>query len=171
MDQCITKYGGLVWSIAKRYVKDHSSAEDVVQETFTDLWKSAKRYDPAVATECTFVGMLARRRAIDSARKESRRPTLVPLPEAESLSHATIEPTTGAYCESEDVRAALKELPEKTQLIFSLHFDQGMTHPEIVEKTGLPLGTVKTRLRRGLIDLRNKLRLNKGAQPSLPTSS
>ena len=171
MDLCITKYGGLVWSIAQRYVKDRCSAEDVVQETFTDLWKSAKRYNPAVATECTFVGMLARRRSIDYLRKESRRPTLEPLPETESLSHAAIEPSAATHCESEDVRAALKQLTEETQLIFSLHFDQGMTHPEIVEKTGLPLGTVKTRLRRGLIEVRNKLRLSEGAQPPLPASS
>ena len=69
------------------------------------------------------------------------------------------------------MRAVMKQLPEVTQLIFSLHFDQGMTHPEIVEQTGLPLGTVKTRLRRGLIELRNKLRLLEAAQPSPTTSS
>ena len=167
MDHCITKYGGLVWSIARRHVKDHSAAEDVVQETFTDLWKSAKRYDPAIATECTFVGMLARRRAIDFARKESRRPLLEPLPEAESLPYATTEPTAAVRCESENVRAALRELPGETQQIFSLHFDEGMTHPEIAEKTGLPLGTVKTRLRRGLIEVREKLRRLDGAQSSI----
>lgn len=169
MEQCITKFGPLVWSIAKRHVQDHSALEDIVQEAFTDLWKSAKRYNPAIATESTFVGLLARRRAIDFARKESRRPQLEPLPDANSLPHASIESSATLRCESEDVRAALKELPEETQQIFSLHFDEGMTHPEIVEKTGLPLGTVKTRLRRGLIDLRNKFRrLDSGQSPSNP---
>lgn len=158
MDNCIVKYGGLVWSIALRYVKDRSSAEDVVQETFTDLWKSAKRYDPSVATECTFIGMLARRRAIDFARKQSRQPLLEPLPDAEALPHASTEPSAAVRCESADVREALKQLPEETQRIFALHFDEGMTHPEIAEKTGLPLGTVKTRLRRGLIEVRTLLR-------------
>ena len=158
MELCISKYGPLVWSIAKRHVQDHSSVEDVVQETFTDLWTSAKLYNPGIATEATFVGLLARRRAIDYARKESRRPQLEPLPDAESLPHATIDSASVLHCESEDIRTALKELPVETQQIFSLHFDGGMTHPEIVEKTGLPLGTVKTRLRRGLIELRNKLR-------------
>lgn len=171
MEQCISKFGPLVWSIAKRHVQDHSAAEDVVQETFTDLWKSAKRYNPDIATESTFVGLLARRRAIDFARKESRRPQLEPLPETESFPQAAIESTAALRCESEDVRAALKELPEETQQIFSLHFDEGMTHPEIVKKTGLPLGTVKTRLRRGLIDLRNKMgRLDNARQlpPATP---
>ena len=169
MEQCISKFGPLVWSIAKRHVQDHSAVEDVVQEAFTDLWKSAKRYNPDIATESTFVGLLARRRAIDFARKESRRPQLEPLPDAESLPHASIESSAAQRCESEDIRAALKELPEETQQIFSLHFDEGMTHPEIVKKTGLPLGTVKTRLRRGLIDLRNKFRRLESAQS--PSSS
>lgn len=166
MEQCIRKFGPLVWSIARRHVQDHSAAEDIVQETFTDLWKSAKRFNPDIATESTFVGLLARRRAIDFARKESRRPKLEPLSDTESLPQASVESAAGLRCESEDVRAALKELPKETQQIFSLHFDEGMTHPEIVEKTGLPLGTVKTRLRRGLIDLRNILRRLDSEQPS-----
>ena len=170
MEQCLCQFGPLIWSIAKRHVNDHSAAEDVVQETFADLWKSAKRYNPGIATESTFVGLLARRRAIDFARKESRRPQLEPLPEGEFLTQAATESAAVFHCESEDVRAALRELPVETQEIFSLHFDEGMTHPEIVEKTGLPLGTVKTRLRRGLIDLRNKLRhLDRGQQPTSAT--
>ena len=171
MDHCISKYGGLVWSIAQRYVQDRSSAEDIVQETFTDLWKSAKRFDPAIATECTFIGLLARRRAIDFARKESRRPQLEPLSEAESLPHPSVEPSAAVSCKSEDVRAALKQLPQETQQLFSLHFDEGMTHPEIAKKTGLPLGTIKTRLRRGLIEVREKLRHLDGAQPFTSATS
>jgi RNA polymerase sigma-70 factor (ECF subfamily) len=170
MEDCLTKYGGLVWSIAQRYAKDRSSAEDIVQETFTDLWKSAGRYDPAVATESTFIGMLARRRAIDFARKESRRPIFETLPDAEALPHVSPEPSAARSCESQDVRDALKQLPEETQQIFCLHFDEGMTHPEIVEETGLPLGTVKTRLRRGLIDVRNILHRLEGVQPSLSSA-
>jgi RNA polymerase sigma-70 factor (ECF subfamily) len=170
MEHCITKYGSLVWSIARRYVKDHSSAEDVVQETFTDLWKSAKRYDPAIATECTFIGMLARRRAIDFARKESRRPALEPLPEPDTLQHPAVESAAPVRCESEDVRKALEQLPPDTQQLFSLHFDEGMTHPEIAEKTGLPLGTIKTRLRRGLIDVRDILRRLESTQPSISST-
>jgi RNA polymerase sigma factor (sigma-70 family) len=170
MENCIAKYGSLVWAIAKRHVQDHSAVEDIVQETFTDLWKSAKHYDPAIASESTFIGLLSRRRAIDFSRKESRRPQLEPMPEAESLPYAVIESSASLRCDSSDVRAALKELPEETQKIFSLHFDEGMTHPEIVEKTGLPLGTVKTRLRRGLINLRNRLSRLDNPQPFSPAN-
>ena len=171
MELCITKYGPLVWSIAKRHLQDHSAIEDVVQETFTDLWKSAKRYNPDIAAQSTFVGLLARRRAIDYARKEKRRPKLEPFPETESSLEPALESSAALRCQNEDVRAALKGLSEETQHIFSLHFDKGMTHPEIVEQTGLPLGTVKTRLRRGLIDLRNTLRRLDSGQPSIPTTS
>ena len=174
MQQCITQYSGLVWSIASRYLKNHTCVEDVVQETFTDLWKSANRYDPTVASESTFIGMLARRRAIDFVRKESRRPQFEPLPDAELLPHSPTEPTPFIRGESGDVVAAIKDLSEETRQIFFLHFDEGMTHPEISEKTGLPLGTVKTRLRRGLIEVRNKLRLaesGEAAQPSISINS
>ena len=166
MEKCINRYGPLVWSIARKHVSDHSAAEDIVQETFTDLWKSAKRFNASIASESTFVGVLARRRAIDFVRKESRRPQLEPLPETDALPQAAIESAATLRCESSDVQAALKKLPEETREIFMLHFEQGMTHPEIVEKTGLPLGTVKTRLRRGLIELRNKLRRLDGDQPT-----
>lgn len=171
MERCITNYGNLVWSITLRYLKDRSAAEDLVQEIFTELWKKADRYNPAIASESTFIGMLARRRAIDYVRKENRRPQLESLEENESISHATVESTSVVRCENEDVKNALKILPEQTQQIFSLHFDQGMTHSEIVEKIGLPLGTVKTRLRRGLIEIRDHLRRIEGAEPNFPATS
>jgi RNA polymerase sigma-70 factor (ECF subfamily) len=158
MTQCIQEFGPLVWSIVRRYVRDQGSAEDLVQEAFTDLWKSASRFNPAIGTATTFVGLLARRRAIDFTRKEKRRPQLEPLPESESLNEPSEGPTAIINTEKQEVREALKTLPEESRRIFELHFIEGLTHPEIVEKTGQPLGTVKTRLRRGLIELRNRLR-------------
>ncbi len=158
MERCITRYGRLVWSIARKYVRNPSAAEDLVQETFTDLWKSARRYNPALSGEQTFISVLARRRAIDFARKQGRQPLLEPLPDAELLPLTGASSSPDRRCHNVDIRNALSELPSETKTLFSLHFDQGLTHPEIVSRTGMPLGTVKTRIRRGLIEARNLLR-------------
>ena len=171
MEECIREYGGLVWTITRRYVSDPLAAEDVVQEIFTDLWKSASRYDPAVAAESTFIGVLARRRSIDWIRKLSRQPTLEPLPEAENINQVSMEPSASKRCEGKEVRGALRLLPEETQHLFALHFDKGLSHPEISRETSLPLGTVKTKLRRGLIEVRTILsRLDSGSLSTLPNS-
>lgn len=171
MEGCISRYGGLVWSITRRYVGDRGAAEEVVQEIFTELWRCAGRYDPSVAKESTFVSMLARRRAIDWLRKQSRQPVLDPLPEVDAIPIADDDPSPSRACETEDVRRAVDHLPDETRNLFDLHFDQGLTHPEIAEKTGMPLGTVKTRLRRGLIEVRNHLRRLEGGGELLPSSS
>lgn len=157
MDECITCYGGIVWAIARRYIKDSSEAEDLVQEVFTEIWKKAASYDPAIASESTFVGLIARRRAIDFLRRLGRRPGFETLDAAESLAQPTAE-ISSVICDPETVRSSLATLPDDTRQLFQLFFDDGFTHPEIAEKTGLPLGTVKTRLRRGLITLRDQLK-------------
>lgn len=169
MERCIDFYGGLVWSIARRHVNDSSLVEDVVQEIFMDLWKSAGRYDPKLAVETTFIGTLARRRAIDAVRRRSRQPATEPLPDFDSLDHAATEPDPSMRCEREDVRTALTDLPDQTRELFALHFDEGLTHPEIADKTGLPLGTIKTQLRRGLIQVRNTLRRLEGGELASPS--
>lgn len=156
MNLCITQYGGIVWSIAKRYIKDASEAEDLVQEVFTEIWKKAASFDPAIASESTFVGLIARRRAIDFLRRQGRQPGFEPLDAAESLPHPTTE-VSSVQCDPETVKSSLANLPSDLRQLFHLFFEDGFTHPEIAERTGLPLGTVKTRLRRGLITLREQL--------------
>lgn len=69
MEDCISEYRGLMWSIVRKYSRNQSDAEDLVQEIFTSLWKVAPRFDPKHATETTFIGMLARRRALDRPLK------------------------------------------------------------------------------------------------------
>src|SRR3954470_11204914 len=71
--ECLARYGGLVWSIARRF--EGNDAEDAVQEIFLDLWRSAPRFDPQLSSEPAFVAMLARRRLIDRRRMRQRRPT------------------------------------------------------------------------------------------------
>lgn len=156
MNLCITRYGGLVWSIVRKSVKENAEAEDLVQEVFTEIWKKASAFDPAVASEATFIGLIARRRAIDFLRRKGRQPGFETLDAAESIPLPTSE-TSSVTCDPETIKSSVASLPAETRELFQLFFDHGFTHPEIAEKTGLPLGTVKTRLRRGLITLREQL--------------
>jgi RNA polymerase sigma-70 factor (ECF subfamily) len=156
MNLCINQHGGIVWAIARRYIKDSAEAEDLVQEVFTEVWKKAASFDPTIASESTFIGLIARRRAIDFLRRLGRRPDFEPLAAAESLPLPTSR-NSSITCDPEAVKSSLAKLPDDTRQLFSLFFEDGFTHPEIAERTGLPLGTVKTRLRRGLITLRDQL--------------
>ena len=156
MKRCIDKYGPLVWSIVCRRISERNDAEEACQEIFTEIWQKAGSYKPEVARETTYIGMIARRRSIDWQRKQSRLPSLTDLesiPDSLSaVSHA------GSDLDRELLWKALEQLPETTRELFTLHFIKGMTHEEIAQKTGSPLGTVKTRLRRGLIDARKLLK-------------
>jgi RNA polymerase sigma factor (sigma-70 family) len=157
MNERIDRFGGLVWSIVRRSVRNASDAEDLVQQIFTEVWKKAGVYNPATASESTFVALVARRRTIDHLRKTGRQPDIEPIEAAESVPAAEVDTTPGHW-DAEAVRASLASLPEDTRHLFRLFFEQGFTHPEIAGNTGLPLGTVKTRLRRGLLTLREHLR-------------
>jgi RNA polymerase sigma-70 factor, ECF subfamily len=170
MEACIEAHGGLVWSIVLKRVRDRSAAEDLTQEIFTEIWKTSGRYDPSIASESGFVAMIARRRAIDWSRKQQRLPEMESLPEKADFP-APVE-TPGHAMDRDSLWKALESLPDETRRLFTLHFEQGLTHSEIAESTGLPLGSVKTRLRRGLLEARallgrlgDRLNLNPGPPP------
>lgn len=167
MEEFIGAYGPLVWGIVLKRVRDHSAAEDLTQEIFTEIWKHAGRHDPKIASEAGFVAVIARRRAIDWGRKQQRLPQMETLDASENLPAPTQVP--GESMDRDVLWQALSPLPDETRQLFALHFEQGMTHTEISEKTGLPLGSVKTRLRRGLIEARSLLsRLRPGVTPPPP---
>jgi RNA polymerase sigma-70 factor (ECF subfamily) len=158
MEDCIREFGGLVWTLVSRRVADPTTAEDLTQEIFTEIWKSSSRFDPSKGSEATFVGLIARRRALDWIRKKERQPDFQPLPDdLDARMPQSVEPGESSY-DIEQVRQAVDGLPEETRKLFSLHFDQGMSHDEIARNTGMALGSVKTRLRRGLIEARSNLR-------------
>ena len=155
--ECLSRHGGLVWSLARRLCRAPGEVEDAVQEIFMDLWKNASRFDPSKGTEPTFVATLARRRLIDRARRHRRRPTPAPLPE--SLADPLPCPATLAERGDDARRAAeaLAMLREPERVVLSLSIGRGLTYEEISRSTGMPLGTVKTHARRGLISLRGRL--------------
>ena len=169
MRECIEAHGPLVWGIVRRRVKDHFAAEDLVQEIFTEVWKSSGRYDPAIASEAGFISMIARRRAIDWLRRQQRLPEMESLPEKSEIPAEVSVPGLGM--DRDTLWAALKRLPDETRRLFVLHFEKGMTHGEIADLTGQPLGSVKTRLRRGLIEARALLQRDSGGGMNLNPDS
>lgn len=154
---CLETYGGLIWSVARRLSLGPADAEDAVQEIFIDLWRSAARFDPAVASEAAFVTMLARRRAIDRRRRAQRRP------QAELISESLPEDTDGPDAvaaladEADAARRALEQLRPEPRRVIELAVWHGLTHTEIAERLDMPLGTVKTHARRGLQKVREAL--------------
>ena len=155
---CVDQFGGLVWSLARRLLGRPSDAEDAVQEVFIELWKNASRFDPAIASEATFVAMIARRRLIDRRRREVRRPESESVA-LEDVLIATDSEQANFELQDEAARAAaaLEQLKPEQQSVLRLAVCHGWPHQLIADRLGLPLGTVKTHVRRGLIRIREEL--------------
>jgi RNA polymerase sigma-70 factor (ECF subfamily) len=155
--RCIRRYGPLVWSIARRLSPTSEDAEDAVQEIFLDIWRHARRFDGTLGSEKVFVTMLARRTLIDRLR--SLRPRLraeTPIDDVlEQEGPATSRAERDA--ELDEARQLLRSLPLPQQRVIALSLVHGMSHAEISSSTGLPLGTVKTMLRRGVLRVRESL--------------
>jgi RNA polymerase sigma-70 factor (ECF subfamily) len=156
MDECLTRYGGLVWTIVLRRCANRADAEDVVQEVFLDLWKSAHRYDPAIAEESTFIAMVTRRRLIDRNRRQGRALETAALSE-ETEPVTAKAPTAEVRDEVAHVRQAMNNLNDDERQVIELAIDHGMSQAQIAEHTQLPLGTVKSHARRGMHRLRSLL--------------
>jgi RNA polymerase sigma factor (sigma-70 family) len=157
VEGCLAKYRGLVWSIARRFVDNYADAEDAVQEVFIELWRHAGRFDPALASESTFIGTIARRRLIDRKRRQSARPEATPMTDDLIASLPSESDRLETLEEGQRARSMLEKLRPEQRRVLELSIDQGMTQPEIAEATSLPLGTVKTHARRGLMRLRELL--------------
>jgi RNA polymerase sigma-70 factor (ECF subfamily) len=156
---CLDKYGGLVWSIARKMLRNSDDAEDAVQEIFVDIWKNAERFDESQSSETTFIAMIARRRIIDRIRRMNRRIT------ADSFEDVVAEPESRddkrvqLSVEAGQAAEALRLLKPEQQRVLQLSIVQGLSHQEIADLTGMPLGTVKTHARRGILQAREMLGL------------
>ena len=153
---CISRYGGLVWSLARRFLGNPTDAEDAVQDVFIELWKNAARYDPARSSEPTYITMIARRRLIDRKRRAGRTPVSQTLSD-EPVGAAPRSDRVEIEDEAAKAKAVLGELRDEERRVIQMAVYQGLTHEEIATATGLPVGTVKTHIRRGLIRVRERL--------------
>ncbi|MBA4029103.1 MAG: RNA polymerase subunit sigma-24 [Planctomyces sp.] len=157
----IARYGGLVHALARRFCHQSAEIDDAVQDIFLAVWRSAPRYDPALGSEETFVAMVARRRLIDRQRRAMRRPAPVMGMDLGASVGRPLTEDEAAPSEPGDIgqRALrlLESLRPEQQTVLRLSICRGLSHEEIAALLGMPLGTVKTHVRRGLIALRERL--------------
>lgn len=127
-----------------------------MQEIFIDLWKSAARFDSSIASETTFVAMIARRRLIDRGRRKMRRPEVPQI--AETVADRRERRDHTELTEQQRIaKSAFDQLRPEQQQVLQLAIHHGCSHEQIATATGMPLGTVKTHARRGLIKIRQIL--------------
>ncbi|MCY4476900.1 MAG: sigma-70 family RNA polymerase sigma factor [Gammaproteobacteria bacterium] len=162
MTDLVDKYGDLVWSLARRYFGASPVAQDSVQEAFLSLWSSAGRFRPDRGSELTFVLTVARRRMVDQVRHEARFSDGVPLVGDEVDPNSSDQARLDAQLEMMRVQPLLRELSGNEREILSLSLYEGYSHSEIAKRLNMPLGTVKTRIRRSLIRLRAALKVERG---------
>jgi RNA polymerase sigma-70 factor (ECF subfamily) len=145
------RYGSVVYSVALRVLGDTGSAEDVLQEVFMQLWRNPNAFDSSRGNLAPWLAVIARNRAIDSIRKRH--------PETDVADVViSVEPDMAGDAERgramEKVRGALSSMPAAQRNALEMAYFEGLSHSEIAAKTGEPLGTIKTRIRSGLLSLR-----------------
>jgi RNA polymerase sigma-70 factor, ECF subfamily len=154
------RHGRVVYSLALRIVRDQRDAEEVVQDVFAQAWRQSGRYAAGRGSVIAWLMTLTRSRAIDRLRGRRARP------DATGDSTAVLEISDAAASADEQldwaaqagrVRAALEALPLLQRVAIELAFYEGLTHTEIATRLEEPLGTVKTRIRQGLLKLRDQL--------------
>jgi RNA polymerase sigma-70 factor (ECF subfamily) len=157
------RYSRLVMSVALGVVGDRATAEEITFDIFLRAWQKADGYDPALAKVSTWLTRLARNRAIDRLRREAVRPAAHSVAFCDDVAPASertsSDPETAAHLalQRQRVRAAIAQLPEEQQQALALAFFQGYTHREIAGLLEQSLGTVKGRIRGGMIRLRELL--------------
>jgi len=154
---CVEEYGGLVWSLANRYLRNlGEDPEDAVQEIFSELWRQAARFDPAKGGEPAFVATIAHRRLTDQQRRVAARGRAV-AGFAENLPKVDVSPANPGGTDAAKAIEAFQKLTKEEQEVLSLSVLQGLSHERVAHAINIPIGTVKTRIRRGLIRLREAL--------------
>jgi len=148
-------HGTLVHSFCRRTLG--AEAADVTQEVFLEAWRNRHRYDPARGSLAGWLLGIARFRAIDALRAGGRRPDLVAETPDAPGAVGPDEDTVSRLAERMLVADALAQLPDRARLAVQLAFYEDLTHTEIAERCGVPLGTVKSDIRRGLERLRRHL--------------
>lgn len=157
VDECLSTYSGLVWSLARRWCSRHEDAEDAVQDIFIEIWRVAGTYNPEFGSESNYIAMIAKRRLIDRYRRRGREIETTLFVEESVSAEADHEKQAEISEEVERARGYMRELRPEEQRVLELAINDGLSQSEIAHATDLPLGTVKTHSRRGLVRLRELL--------------
>jgi len=156
MAQLFDRYGSLVYSIAFRVLKDSASAEDVMQEIFIRVWENPQAYVSGRGSLAAWLAVMARNRAVDILR---RRKPADPVEEVVLAALGNLAADAERNIMFERIRGLLGQLPNDQRYSVELAFFEGLTHSEIAERTNVPLGTVKTRIRTALLFLREAVQV------------
>lgn len=154
MTKLFDAYGGMVYSVALRVLRDSARAEDLLQDVFFQLWRKPESFVSSRGSLGAWLLVVTRNRAIDILRRKRPTESVDDYPLASTVNLAT-EVEREAMLRK--VRAILTDLPAEQRNILELAYFEGLSHTEIAERTGQPLGTVKTRMRSGLMSLRKAL--------------
>jgi RNA polymerase sigma-70 factor (ECF subfamily) len=149
-EEIYRRHGSLAFRVAYRMVRERAAAEDVTQEAFLGLWRAAARFDPTRSPLRSWLLLMVRSRGIDHIRRARNQSTHLPLDEIheehlQALEHTDAEADVRE--ETREIRELVSAIPLKQRQVVELVYYREMTHAEIATKLGLPLGTVKGRLR------------------------
>ena len=152
------RYARRLYGLGRRLLPERGMAEELVQDTFVRLWRSASSFDERKGSAQTFIFTLARRAAVDLLRRSAARPlgTLSDL-ESELPDEQVSDQEFGAILLGLEVREALSALPDKHREVLELLFDDGLTQREAADRLDVPLGTIKTRCFYALRGLKTEL--------------
>lgn len=170
VNDCINKYGNIIWALAKKFTPKQEDAEDAVQEIFMEIWQNAARYDSSKASESTFISIIARRRLIDRLRKVYRRPVIQSIEDVFETAPNVFESQINMKIQANQAVEAMKSLRAEHREMMILNIYEGMSHGEISQKLNVPLGTVKTHIRRGFDRVREVISHNKFRKESFATT-
>jgi len=154
MAELYDRYSSVVYAVALRVLQETSAAEDVLQDIFMQLWRNPGAFDASRGNMGAWLAVIARHRAIDALRKRK------PEDDFENVV-VSVEPDLASDADRSRAMAKVKEAFEwmsaQQRAALEMAYFEGLTHAEIAEKTGEPLGTIKTRIRTGLLSLRKVL--------------
>lgn len=151
LSELYDRYSGVVYGVALRILHDTGAAEDLLQDIFLQLWRKPDAFDSSRGSLGGWLAVIARHRAIDRLRQ--RRPES-DIEDCILASNTDLRDETERSLVIEKVRGVMSEMSPDQQKAMEMAFFEGLTHSEIAEKTGEPLGTIKTRIRSGLQLLR-----------------